>query len=566
LPIFGDTILESKLVSPILILFVLTCYHSAFSAEFIWDDEILVNSRAVSDPYGLLQIWFEPARLRLEPHYWPLTYSTFWLEHKLWGFDPTGYHVVNVLLHGVNTLLLFRLLVRLDVPGAALAAALFAVHPMQAEAVTWIMGRKDLLSTLFYLAAADCWLRNRHRPRLGAQMSAILLFAAGMFAKSMTITLPAALLVCVWWKDGRITMADVRRVAPLFVVGAGIAAIDLIHYTAHAELGGIRHSWPERLLIAFRALWFYGLRILWPHPLPVIYPHWDSGLHDLRNWLCLLASIASVAALWLLRGRLGRGPLAGALFFAITLSPVLGFANNSYMEYSFVADRYQYLAGVGIKALVAGALARGLATVGRLRALVTARLVALALVGACAVLTMRHALVFQNQIALFSHVVSLNPTARGAQYNLGLGLISAGRPEDGIEVSRRALELDPNGAKAHGSIGWALMTLQRYEEAEESLRRAVKVNATDVQARQNLAESLRLRGRFEEALPWYDATIALDGEFAHGHAGRALTLAELDRWDEARESFRRALAADAELASLLADAPAFRRAMGSEGR
>ena len=147
------------------------------------------------------------AHLPGEAHYWPLTYTTFWLEHKIWGLAPAGYHIVNVLLHFFNSLLVWRLLLRLAVPGAWVVAAVFAVHPLHVESVAWIIERKDVLSGLFYLAAVLVWLRFLEQPRPWRYGLALLLFAAGLLSKSIVVTLPAALLILQWWKEGRITAA-----------------------------------------------------------------------------------------------------------------------------------------------------------------------------------------------------------------------------------------------------------------------------------------------------------------------------------------------------------------------
>jgi len=547
---------------------VLVSYSPAFFAGFVWDDEIFTEAGGVLEWSGLYRLWFEPTRATEEGHYWPMVYSTFWLEHKLWGLDPLGYHVVNVALHGVNTLLLWRILVRLEVPGAWLAAALFAVHPMQAEAVTWIMGRKDVLSTLFYLAAAGCWLRHRERPRTGIYVSMVLLFAAGMFTKSMVVTFPAALLLCVWWKHGRISMTDAIQVAPLFVVGFGIAAIDLVFFLSGTAGFDPGHSWLERLLIAGRALWFYALRLFWPYPLPVIYEHWDSSSGNPLNWLCLSGVVATVGTLWSLRNRIGRGPLAGVLFFAITLSPVLEFSNNVYIGLSFVADRYQYLASVGIKAVLAAGLAQLLGKAGRNpRILFAVRFAVVLPLVACVGLAMRHATVFRDNVSLFGHVVSTNPTEFEAYRLLAKALSVEGRGEEGLEVLRLALELKPDEGATHSSIGWILIGLQRHEEAEEHLQRAIEINPIDKVAMLNLAESLRLQGRFEEALHRYDILITQFNYFSHEHhvhVAKAVALGELGRDDEARDSFERALVTNPELEAELSRVPVFRRVMNLE--
>ena len=232
----------------------------------IWDDHIWSQSRAVLEWSGLSTIWSWPSRIEQEAHYWPLTYTTFWLEHKIWGLAPAGYHVVNVLLHLLNSLLVWRLLLRLAVPGAWVAAAVFAVHPLHVESVAWIIERKDVLSGLFYLAAVLVWLRFLEQPRPWRYGLALLLFAAGLLSKSIVVTLPAALLILQWWKEGRITVRDLRRLAPFFLTALLITAVDLSSVGSRHAL--LDYSLPERMLVASRALWFYAAswsgQPIWP--------------------------------------------------------------------------------------------------------------------------------------------------------------------------------------------------------------------------------------------------------------------------------------------------------------
>ena len=312
---------------------------------FVWDDRIFTDAEPIQEVSGLWQIWFSPSAIEEEGHYWPLVYTTFWVEHKLWGFDPTGYHVVNVLLHLANTLLLWYLMSRLTVPGAWVVAAVFAVHPLHVESVAWVMERKDVLSGLFYLATVLAWMRFVEQPNSKRYMCSLALYAAALLSKSIAITLPVALLIWHWWKQDRVIWTDLLRLVPFFVIGLVITVGDLSFYQSVEPLS-LGYSLTERMLIAARALWFYAVKLLWPTNLAVIYPLWDIRVADPLAWGYLVAATALVVALWHFRQRVGRGPLAGALFFAITLSPVLGFADYGYMQYAFVADRFQYLAGI----------------------------------------------------------------------------------------------------------------------------------------------------------------------------------------------------------------------------
>lgn len=289
------------------------CYLPAMLwGGLIWDDFIWFQSRAVLEWSGLGAIWSWPSRIYREGHYWPLTYTTFWLEHKIWGLEPAGYHIVNVVLHLLNSLLVWRVLLRLAVPGAWVVAVVFAIHPLQVESVAWIIERKDVLSGLFYLAAVLVWLRFLDQPRPWRYGLALLLFAAGLLSKSMVVTLPVALLIVQWWKEGCITIRDLRRLAPFFLTALLITALDL--YSVGSRHGSLDYSLPERMLIAAQALWFYAGRLAWPIDLAVIYPLWDISLGDPWDWLYLAGAATLAATLWFMRHRIGRGRWPGRFF------------------------------------------------------------------------------------------------------------------------------------------------------------------------------------------------------------------------------------------------------------
>ena len=503
-----------------------------------WDDHIWSQSRAVREWSGLSTIWSWPTRIEGEVHYWPLTYTTFWLEHKIWGLAPAGYHVVNVLLHLLNSLLVWRLLLRLAVPGAWVAAAVFAVHPLHVESVAWIIERKDVLSGLFYLTAVLVWLRFLEQPRPWRYGLALLLFAAGLLSKSIVVTLPVALLILQWWKNGRITLRDLRRLAPFFPVALLITAVDLSSFGSRH--GILDYSLPERMLVASRALWFYAVKLVWPTDLAVIYPRWDISLGDPWAWLYLAGAAALAAALWFMRHRIGRGPLAGALFFAVTLSPVLGFVNYGYMRYSFVADRFQYLAGIGVMAVLIGAAVHG---AGRLSAglklgATGLMVVVLALLGTT---TWRQAGIYRDKVTFFSHIVSLNPKARNAHIYLSSALTRAGRPEEALAAARIAVEKRPDHADTYAILGALLIRTERFIEAEEILGRALEIDPSHKENRHNIAEMLRVQSRYEEALEAYRAVIEIDPEHARAHAYMGDVLVRLHRYADAVESLNKAL-------------------------
>ena len=528
----------------VLALLIVASYFPALSGGFVWDDAAFAEEPAIRHWSGLGNIWFAPADITNEGHYWPLVYTSFWLEHKLWGLTPLGYHAVNLLLHLVNTVLVWRLLATLAVPGAWAVAAVFAVHPLHVESVAWIMGRKDLLSALFCLGAVLAWMRFSAAPTRRRYGLALGLFAAALLSKSIAVTLPVALLIWHWWQRGGVTAADWRRLAPFCVVGLGITAADFAFYTGREPLA-LGYTAAERVLIAARALWFYAGKLLWPVELAVIYPRWEVRAGDVVGWVCVAAALGAAVLLWLLRDRIGRGPAAGAAFFAVTLSPVLGFVDYGYMQFSFVADRYQYLAGLGVMALLIGGAAHG---VHRLPAALRPGAVgAGALVAVLAVLgtlTWQQAGIYRDGITFFNHVVALNPHARNAHLNLAKALAEAGRVEEAHAAGLVAIERRPDDAKAHTSVGGVLLTMGRLDEVEEHLARALALAPGYLHAWRYMAELWRRQGRHDEAIEAFRKVLVDDPMSALAHAGLGMALLETKRYQEALEAMGRALQLD----------------------
>ncbi len=522
-----------------LSLLVLVSYFPALSGGFIWDDVIFTDDPVIHRWSGLWSIWFSPSDMLKESHYWPITYTTFWLEHKLWGLEPFGYHLVNVLLHAVNTVLVWRLMLKLAVPGALAIAAVFAVHPLHVESVAWIIERKDLLSALFYLSAVLVWIRFTEKPGPGRYSLALLLYMAALLSKSVAVTLPAALLILCWWKHGRINTNDILRVLPLFLIGLAITVGDLMHYTSRGESLTLSYSAIERLLIASRALWFYAGKLLWPDNLAVIYPVWEIRAGALLGWSYVTAAAGLGMALWLLRHRFGRGPLAGAMFFVVTLSPTLGFVGFSYMRFSLVADRFQYLAGIGMMAVLIGGIAWG---VKRLpdtlqRATAGILIVVLALLGT---LTWHQAKIYEDRITFFSHIIKLNPDATGAHFNISGALFNEGRLEEGYAAALIAIEKDPGAVSAHANIGRMMLLKGRFDEAEASLRRALELEPNNWQALGNMAKMRRKQGRYKEAAEQLRKMLDLEPPNAAVHADLGVLLYEAGHYQEALVSMDRA--------------------------
>ncbi len=466
----------------LLCLSAYLAYFPALSAGFIWDDLTLVTSRALSDSYsGLKTIWLYPAAVPSEEHYWPVVYTAFWLQAQVWGgfHDASGYHLVNVAGHAVNCGLIWALLrcVGMKEPGPWAAAVLFALHPVHVESVAWVIELKDILSGFFYLGAAIAFFRFREcsgSGRIAWYATTVLLFAAGMLTKSIVVTLPAALLIAVWWRTGHLALRDAAAVAPLFALGATLVVLDVL-IAEGAGTAAFDLSYAERIQAAGMSAWFYLGKLILPARLMPIYPRWQLDIGDPLRYLPFAASIASLAALWALRRRIGRGPLAAALFYAVTLSPVLGFVRFSYMQHSFVADRYQYLASLGPLALAGGVWAWADRRTARRGAKAAWRAGFGALALALAALTWNQSTLWQTPEKLFARNIRLNPNAWLAHQMLARAYAAKGDlPRARVHLAK-TLELQPDDNMNRRNLAAVLIQLGEPRLAlnyiEEAMRR-----------------------------------------------------------------------------------------------
>jgi tetratricopeptide (TPR) repeat protein len=548
------------LLAASLALLTLLAYRPALDAGFIWDDDVYVtDNTTLHDLQGLRRIWLE---LGAVPQYYPLVHTSYWLEHRLWGLAPAGYHLTNILLHLLGALLVWRLLVRLTVPGAWLAALIFALHPVHVESVAWITERKNVLSGVLYLAALWCLLRSdgdlevyrghtgggagrdtgrrapgpAPAPARGATGGrsrrayglALLLFVAALLAKTVAATLPGAYLLIRWWKTGRLDRTDALRALPFVLIGAGFGALTAWMEVHHVGASGA--GWAldlgDRLLVAGRALWFYAGKLVWPSPLVFIYPRWelDPGL-----WWQPALTVAAAAvpvALWLARHRIGRGPLTGVLFFAGTLVPALGFFDVYPFRFSFVADHFQYLASLGLIALAVAATARVIAhrahdpRLRRALGLVLGTLV----VAALGTATWQRAQVYADAETLWRDTLARNPSAWMAHNNLGAVLDQQGRTEEALEQYEAVLRQRPDDANALNNVGVALEKLGRLDAARERYLEALRIDPTNVRIGMNLANLMTVQGKTDQAINCYELVLKIDPAHvgAHGNLGRLL--------------------------------------------
>jgi tetratricopeptide (TPR) repeat protein len=531
----------------LLVVMTAAAYLPATRAGFVWDDdEFVENNETLRSIGGLCRIWFE---LGAQPYqYYPMVHTAYWIEYRLWGLDPAGYHIVNILLHAVSAILLWRVLIGLELRGAWVAAAIFSLHPVQVESVAWITERKNVLSGVFYFGAALAYLRwvqlpageSRRRRPAWLYAFSLVLFLCALLSKTVACTLPAALLLVLWWKRGRVGRGDVAALAPFFAFGI---ALGLLTAVMERDLGIAEEVWSrsviERCLIAGRALWFYAGKLLWPAQLLAIYPRWQVDAGAWHQYLYPLTAISVVVVLWLERGRIGRGPLVAVLCFAGTLFPALGFVDVAYMVYSFVADHFQYLASVALVALVTAVghrAADGFGGWGRRIGMVVVAF-ALIVLGS---LTWRHAQIYRSRETLWRDTIRNNPKAWLAHNNLGTELTSQGRLDEAISRYRQVLAIRPVSHFAHTSLGNVLSQQRRYDEAISHFQQALHIAPDHSETHTALGNALAMQHRMDEAIGHYRCALRANADSAPAHYNLAMALKSQGRLDEAIAHHREA--------------------------
>jgi len=526
---------------PVLFAVTLAAYEPAWHGRPIWDDDRHLTPPTLQSADGLRRIWVE---IGATPQYYPVVHSAFWVMQRISGDDTAGYHLLNIALHAMSAWLAAMILRRLGVPGAWLAAVIFALHPVHVESVAWITELKNTLSGVFYLASAWAYLRFDEDRKSKHYLSAFALFGLALLSKSVTATLPAALLVVFWWKRGRLDWRrDVWPLAPF--LAAGVASGMLTAWVERAFIGAVGEHYQltaiERGLVAGRAIWFYLGKLLWPANLIFTYPRWQVSQAVWWQYLFPAGFLAIVALLWRWRTR-SRGPLAAVLFFAGTLVPALGFFNVYPFRYSFVADHFQYLASLGVITLVAAALVAAIRSRTPLkRSAEIAVSVALAI--PLAALTAVQCRQYADGETLYRTTLSRNPSSWMAHNNLAVLKLHGSRADldEAIGHLQESLRLYPDHAEAHNNLGLAYQRMNRLADALREHTEAVRLRPDYIEAIYNLGIDAQALGRLDEAATHYRHTLRLRPDFAGAHNNLGTTLAQLGRYQEAVGEFRATL-------------------------
>ena len=534
----------------IIVLAGLWIYSPAYHGDWLWDDDQLLTANPVVQSgslQGLGKLWFNPDGA----DFFPLSYTALWAQWPFFKNTPTGYHVTTIVLHVIGSLLLWALLHRMRVPGAWLSGLIFAIHPVAVESVAWVSETKNTLSLPLFLLSCLCWVvqdEEREGPRrTWFYVLSMVFFLLAMLAKTSMVGLPVLLLLHAWWKRGTVTLQDVIRVAPFFLISLvlGIITIQYQHGRAiGAEkilVGGV----ASRIATAGMAILFYLAEIVWPVNLLPIYPRWEVDPPKAWQFLAWPVIAAAAAWIWANRGTAdrpgwGRHVLFGLGFFLLMVLPVLGFVTISYMRITWVADHFNYLPMIGVIALIGAAATRWYerSTVSAQPLIIAGGAVALA---ACALLSFRYANAWASEDALWTHTLKTNHDAWQAHNRLGAKKFSRGDIEGGYYHFTQSTRLRPDLGETHNNLGSALSAKGRLDEAIKEFAEACRLTPHVPAMRVNLANALFQAGRFAAASDAFQFLLEKEPNNAALINNYAVTLYRQGNKDEAVRQFRRAL-------------------------
>lgn len=357
--------LQMLAVAALMLILCALSYGPALHAPLYWDDSDWLTENPAVKHSNISWIW---THHRSTDSYYPLTLTSFWAEYKIWGAWLPGYRAVNILLHAASAFLLWRILAKVKVPGALLAAIVWAVHPIQAESVVWITERKNTLSGIFFFAGLLTWLKvlepqMSRQKKIAMYVVTLILLAAALLAKGSTVFFPVAALGLAWLYAGKLRRRDVLLSIPLFIAAAAMAVMTM-YFEYYYASSGYGEEWnltlAQRVILSGHCFWFYIEKMLWPNDLAFLYQRWELRVDAWAEYLPVIAAAALMLALGVLAWRKKwHAPFIGMVIFVAGIFPVIGFFRFYTQILTYVADHYAYLGSAAFLSLIVGLLAFG---------------------------------------------------------------------------------------------------------------------------------------------------------------------------------------------------------------
>jgi tetratricopeptide (TPR) repeat protein len=526
----------------LLVLAVILVYLPIWHAGYIWDDEMILSANpCIVGPLGLREIWTTSAA-----KFYPFVLTTFWVEHALWGLASLPYHLVNMGLHAASAVVLWRVLQNLNVRGAWLGAALWALHPVQVETAAWISEMKNTESCFFYLLTILFFIRSlKHPPQHTDRWNTVLTFlcaALAMASKSSTLLLPVILALCIWWMKGKWQWRDMSKVG-LILLMAGVAAF-LTSLTVRQNGTDEMHwaeSWQERVAIGGDVFWFYLGKLIWPHPLITFYPRWEINTGLWTSYIPIAAVVLVPTILWFQRRSWARPYLFAYVYYLLNLLPVMGLFTMTGFRYSLVEDHLQYIASMGPLALAGSELTRVAIFV------FSRRQVLRYVLGAGFLLipgiqSWQQSWVYHDDHGLWMYNLSKNPNSWLAYNGLGVELDREGRFDEAIQYLQKSIAINPNYAMTHQNLAGVYLEKRETDEALAEYNKSLAINPNGTLPRLKIAEADLRTGQADEAIALDRAILNIEpySELAYNNLG--LAYLQKGQVDDAIAQYRKALA------------------------
>lgn len=526
----------------LLFLAATLIYLPSVGGTFLWDDDYLVfNNPLMRDPGGLILMWTGQSPVQVD--YFPLTSTSFWLQYRLWGDWAPGYRAVNILLHGLTAVLLWHMLRRMALPGAWVAALVFAVHPVHVESVAWISELKNLLALVLLVPAFTRFVRFEQEGGLRHYGWALGFYLLALSAKSSVVGFPAMLLLFLWWRRGTIPEPKAwLRLLPFAVLAFGFAWVT-VRFQHDRAIGveNIPIGGPlSRIAGAGMAFWFYLSKALVPVQLTTIYPKWDYD--PARLWqLGLAAAIPACAvACWIKRHTWGRSVGFGMGCYLLALGPALGLVKMAYMRLTLVADHFQHLALAALIPLIVCGGAH-LVRTHRREWLGRAAVVPAWIAGILMCQSWQHAWNHHNEERLWRASLARNWKSWQAHNRLGSWLFQRGRADEATWHFKQGIEADPSNGEVRYNLGVMYLQVGWLDQAAEAFRATVHLKPEMAEAHVNLMSTLVTEKRGDEAMQAIAVALNRHPEHPLVLSTAGFTYGLLGQVDPAAETLRRAV-------------------------
>ncbi|MBF0280563.1 MAG: tetratricopeptide repeat protein [SAR324 cluster bacterium] len=549
MPLKGSYRSEVALGIMLLTFATIVSYSPLNDAQAIFDDiTLFLNDPMMTNPEGWWRIWLRPLENNNAWPYLPITRSTFWIEQQLFGFNLSVTHWINVILHLATALLLWIVLQQLSFKSAWFVAMFFALHPIHVQSVAWIAERKNVVSGVFFMLTLWGYASFEKTGKKGIYFLTLGLYLGALLSKTATIMLPFLFIFYRLWRRSSWQKAELGALLPFFLLALFIGPLrvwyELVYSGATDDLYG--RSFLERLLIAGKIPFFYLSKITLPFPLMFHYPKWSDELDQAFLYIPLLSIVIVLGILCHKYRSWGRPLILGLMAYGVLLFPVLGFFNNAWTQFSYVADHWVYLPSIIVSILLVSGAHLGIEWIAkRSPAFLTQKtitgVISVVIFSTMASLTWHQTLAYKNLESLSKESIAKNPAAWLAHYNLGIVYEERGETKLALEKFSQAIDFSPRFTDAYEHRGLAHLKLKQYQLATNDFSRAIQLDPKSASFYGNRGLALFQLKQYDEALRDLDTALQLDPNSAEIYNNRGVMLLDLKRFPEAIKDLNNAI-------------------------